>query len=132
MEKIKSHMEEVLVHAKQDSQIACSNINTIFSQLKIKLARKEAEIMSTMQARYAGLSDELSNTISSLKTMSEKSEEIATMTANVITGVDENSISVLDSSSDELQDQLQQLVASQDQKILQTAEQVLESQVRVP
>ena len=39
-----------------------------------------------MQARYAGLSDELRSTISALNSMTTKSEEIAGMTANVITG----------------------------------------------
>ena len=128
MEKISVHMEEVLARARSESEGTCAQINQLFSDLKLQLAAKEAEIVSTMQSRYAGLSDELSSTISSLKTMSQKSEDIAAMTADVITGTDEAANSVLDHSSQQLEQQLGQLITSQDLKVSQTAEQVLRSQ----
>jgi DNA anti-recombination protein RmuC len=129
MLKILSHMSEVMARAKDDSAAACTQVNQIFSELKLKLAAKEAEVMSTMQARYAGLSDELTTTVEALRTMADKSAEIAAMTADVITGSDEQAMSLLDKSSDQLEDQLQQLITSQELKVMQTAEQVLASQV---
>ena len=52
------------------------------------------------------------------------------MTADVITGADDAAMAVLDNSAEQLEEQLKQLIASQDQKVAQTAEQVLHSQAQ--
>ncbi len=52
------------------------------------------------------------------------------MTADVITGADEDALALLDSSGEAVEEQLQTLIRSQEQKVAQTAEQVLHSQAR--